>query len=83
VKKIVALEEQWLACGFRQSVSRTIPKVQPGGVTASTTEIAVNFSRDSGLVNRHRLDADLGFPHQTVEPAAGTPVLQFKASPCS
>ena len=66
-KKIVALEEKWLACDFGQGVSETIAKVQPGGVTAAAAKIAVSFARDSRLLSRHGLDADRRFAEQIVE----------------
>jgi len=49
VKKIVALEEQWLACSFRQGVSKTIPKVKLRRMPTAPSKIAISLTSDARL----------------------------------
>ena len=70
MQKIVAFEKQRFSRGLCQGVSETISKVQPGGVAASATEIAVSFTRDFRLLLGYRLDGYSSLSQQIVETAA-------------
>ena len=71
MNEVIPLVKNRLAFRPRQRVAEAIAKIQVGGVTAAFPVIPVSLPRDPRLLRRDRLDGDLRFMDEVIEPCTG------------
>src|SRR5919109_5611495 len=68
LREVIALEQQWLARCLGERIREAVAKVQRGGVVAPA-EPAIGLACHLGLLQRYRLDSDIGFRQEQLEVA--------------